>query len=143
VRLKLDDAPVRLAATNRLDEALAALVSSPPAFLVVDSIQHMVTTSGTRSLPGSPGMAVAALRRIVAFARLYNTVAIVICHVTKSSRAAGPNTLQHDVDVLMHLEAKAEWRALRSTKNRYGSTNTPGLFRMKEDGLHGITRSQP
>jgi DNA repair protein RadA/Sms len=137
-RLYVDDSPVRLAATNDLDLALAALETASTKFLVVDSAQVMTTRAG-RGLPGSPGMSVAVTRQLVRFAHQHDCVVVLICHVNKASRAAGPNTLQHEVDAVMHMEVKGEWRALRASKNRFGSTTEVGLFRMDGHGLKGVT----
>lgn len=137
-RLYVDDSPVRLGATTDLDIALAALETTGTRFLVVDSVQVM-STRAARGLPGSPSMCIAVTTQLANYAHQHNCVVMLICHVNKASRAAGPNTLQHIVDAVMHLEVKGEWRALRATKNRFGSTTNVGLFRMIDRGLKGAT----
>lgn len=137
-RLSVQASPVRLAATCDLTEALEALTADPPTLLVLDSIQTLALSTSTCS-PGSPTTAVAALRAARAFAQAHDTTIVVVCHVNKASRAAGPNTLQHEVDAVLHLEVRSTWRALRATKNRYGSTAEVGLFEMTATGLRSIT----
>jgi DNA repair protein RadA/Sms len=58
-------------------------------------------------------------------------------HVTKDGAIAGPRVLEHIVDVVLYLEGESfsSYRLLRSTKNRFGSTNEVAIFEMKAAGL--------
>ena len=58
-------------------------------------------------------------------------------HVTKGGILAGPKVLEHIVDTVLYLEGEQYniYRILRSTKNRFGSTNELGIFKMEEKGL--------
>lgn len=62
---------------------------------------------------------------------------ILIGHITKDGSIGGPKALEHLVDVVLFLEGvrTENYRILRSLKNRFGSTDTVGLFRMEETGL--------
>lgn len=136
-RLYIDDAPVHLGTTTVIEEALSGFEGIAPQFVVIDSIQVMITT-GSRGQPGSPSVARMVMKKIVEFTHRTRCVSVVICHVTKGGRAAGPNTLQHSVDAVMHLQVGGEYRALRASKNRFGPTNGVGLFKMEGIGLRSV-----
>ena len=57
---------------------------------------------------------------------------ILVGHVTKDGTLAGPKTLEHLVDVVLTLEGErfSGLRLLRSSKNRFGSTEEVGVFEM-------------
>jgi DNA repair protein RadA/Sms len=58
-------------------------------------------------------------------------------HVTKSGEVAGPRILEHMVDTVLYMEGseQAEYRLLRSVKNRFGSTREVGVLSMTATGL--------
>jgi DNA repair protein RadA/Sms len=62
---------------------------------------------------------------------------LITGHVTKDGAIAGPRVLEHIVDVVLYLEGEtfSSYRILRSTKNRFGSTNEVGIFEMSGGGL--------
>jgi DNA repair protein RadA/Sms len=61
--------------------------------------------------------------------------------VTKDGSIAGPKTLEHLVDAVLNLEGDryAALRLLRTTKNRFGSTEEVGVFEMRDAGLAEVT----
>jgi DNA repair protein RadA/Sms len=61
----------------------------------------------------------------------------IVGHVTKEGTVAGPRVLEHIVDTVIYFEGEEhkQYRLLRATKNRFGSTNEVGIFEMKEKGL--------
>ena len=65
---------------------------------------------------------------------------ILVGHVTKDGTLAGPKTLEHIVDVVLTLEGErfSGLRLLRSSKNRFGSTEEVGVFEMAADGLREV-----
>ena len=65
---------------------------------------------------------------------------MIIGHVTKDGALAGPRLLEHLVDTVLSFEGDRyqDLRVLRSVKNRYGSTNELGLFRMGAAGLEAV-----
>ena len=65
---------------------------------------------------------------------------ILVGHVTKDGTLAGPKTLEHIVDVVLTLEGErfSGLRLLRSSKNRFGSTEEVGVFEMTADGLREV-----
>jgi DNA repair protein RadA/Sms len=65
---------------------------------------------------------------------------MLIGHITKEGSIAGPKVLEHVVDTVLYFENDlgGEYRVLRAFKNRFGSVNEIGLFRMTEKGLLGV-----
>ncbi|MGV3710289.1 MAG: DNA repair protein RadA [Gemmatimonas sp.] len=104
--------------------------------LIVDSIQ----TIHTELLEGAPGN-IAQVRecaaRLMRFAKETGTTVFVIGHVTKEGGIAGPKTLEHIVDTVLYFEGDGtlDHRILRATKNRFGSVDEIGVFRMVPAGL--------
>jgi DNA repair protein RadA/Sms len=70
-------------------------------------------------------------------AKQSNTSVLLIGHVTKEGTLAGPRVLEHIVDTVLYLETDPSdnFRFLRATKNRFGSTNELGIFEMTAVGL--------
>jgi len=64
----------------------------------------------------------------------------MIGHVNKEGAIAGPKVMEHIVDVVLYFEGDRllSHRILRSSKNRFGSTNEIGLFEMTGTGLEAI-----
>jgi len=62
---------------------------------------------------------------------------VLVGHVTKEGSLAGPKTLEHVVDCVLYFEGERthNYRVLRTTKNRFGSTNELGVFEMRAEGL--------
>jgi DNA repair protein RadA/Sms len=62
---------------------------------------------------------------------------ILVGHVTKQGSIAGPKLLEHIVDVVLSIEGDKyqDLRVLRSTKNRYGSTNESVIYEMSDSGM--------
>ena len=61
----------------------------------------------------------------------------MIGHITKEGNIAGPKILEHLVDVVLYFEGDrlSNLRILRGMKNRFGSTEEIGVFKMDETGL--------
>ena len=74
------------------------------------------------------------------FAKESGNAVFVVGHVTKGGGIAGPKTLEHIVDTVLYFEGEGmlDHRVLRATKNRFGSVDEIGVFRMTEDGLIAV-----
>ena len=107
-----------------------------PAVVAVDSIQT-VYTGQLDSIPGSVAQVRESAARLMTFAKSSGVPTIVVGHVTKDGTIAGPKTLEHLVDVVLHFEADrgGAYRILRAHKNRFGSTQEIGVFEMRGGGL--------
>ena len=66
-----------------------------------------------------------------------NIPIILIGHVTKEQKMAGPKTLEHLVDAVLYFESieGGPYRILRAVKNRFGGVQEIGVWRMTGEGL--------
>ncbi len=104
--------------------------------VVIDSIQTMYTTD-VESPPGSVTQLREASAKLIRLAKETALPVIMVGHVTKEGEIAGPKTLEHMVDAVIHFEGDpvSHYRILRAQKNRFGSTDEIGIFEMTADGL--------
>jgi DNA repair protein RadA/Sms len=104
--------------------------------MIVDSIQT-IATDAFEGAPGSVGQVRECAARLMRFAKESGVAVIIVGHVTKDGGIAGPKTLEHVVDTVLYFEGEggADHRVLRATKNRFGSVDEIGVFRMTERGL--------
>ncbi|MDQ2965258.1 MAG: DNA repair protein RadA, partial [Chloroflexota bacterium] len=107
-----------------------------PAALIVDSIQT-ATVDELDGPAGSVGQVRESALRLMELAKGEGIAVLLVGHVTKDGSIAGPKTLEHLVDAVLNLEGEryASLRLLRSTKNRFGSTDEIGVFEMRDVGL--------
>jgi len=124
-----------LSETN-LEAILGRLQEMSPNLVVVDSIQTVYIEELTGA-PGSVGQIRECTLRLMRWAKRAGIPALITGHVTKDGAIAGPRVLEHIVDVVLYLEGEnfSSYRVLRSTKNRFGSTNEVGIFEMSGGGL--------
>ena len=130
---------VNLLAETSLETVLATAASIEPAVLIVDSIQT-VFTADLEGAPGNVGQVRECASRLMRFAKETGTAVLVVGHVTKGGGIAGPKTLEHIVDTVLYFEGESslDHRLLRATKNRFGSVDEIGVFRMTQEGLVAI-----
>ena len=106
-----------------------------PGFVVIDSIQALRSPEAG-DIPGTINQVKYSTFELSEWARLHGVPILFIAHVTKGGLIAGPKLIEHLVDtVLQFEEAEAGLRLLRALKNRFGSVDELGLFRMEEGGL--------
>ncbi|MEE8637853.1 MAG: DNA repair protein RadA [Candidatus Margulisiibacteriota bacterium] len=107
-----------------------------PQFVVVDSIQA-VYREDIPSAPGSVSQVRECAGYLVRIAKSTGIPIFIVGHVTKEGNIAGPRVLEHVVDTVLYFEGERhkQYRILRVTKNRFGSTNEVGIFEMKDKGL--------
>lgn len=138
-RLDDDASDVALLSETRLESVLATAERHAPAMMVIDSIQT-VFTGDLEGAPGNVGQVRECAARLMRFAKETGTAVLVVGHVTKGGGLAGPKTLEHIVDTVLYFEGEntLDHRVLRATKNRFGSVDEIGVFRMTESGLHAV-----
>lgn len=138
-RLGLGAGDVSVLGETLLETILATASARAPTVLVVDSIQT-VFTSELEGAPGNVGQVRECAARLMRFAKDSGTAVFVVGHVTKGGGIAGPKTLEHIVDTVLYFEGEgsADHRMLRATKNRFGSVDEIGVFRMLQSGLEPV-----
>ena len=139
-RLNVNQNDLFLSSENNIDDIISHVNRLSPNLIIIDSIQTIVNTD-LDSLPGSPTQVRDCGQRLLEISKQRNISIIIVGHVTKEGNIAGPKMLEHMVDVVLYLEGDDRYghRVLRSIKNRFGSTNEIGLFKMSERGLEQIT----
>ena len=127
---------IELLSETLLETILATASARAPRVMIVDSIQT-VFTADLEGAPGNVGQVRECAARLMRFAKESGTAVIVVGHVTKGGGIAGPKTLEHIVDTVLYFEGDGalDHRILRATKNRFGSVDEIGVFRMDESGL--------
>jgi DNA repair protein RadA/Sms len=139
-RLGLLDGPaggaVSVLAESEVGRIAEHARGSGPSALIVDSIQT-ATVDELDGPAGSVGQVRESALRLMELAKGEGIAVLLVGHVTKDGSIAGPKTLEHLVDAVLNLEGEryASLRLLRSTKNRFGSTDEIGVFEMRDAGL--------
>jgi len=129
-----------LAPETDLEAILALIEKEQPALVIVDSIQTVHSTQ-YQSSPGTLTQIRECASLLIRAAKQQNFILFLIGHITKEGTLAGPKTLEHMVDTVLQFEGEGyqRYRIIRSVKNRYGSTNEIGVFRMEENGLEEVS----
>jgi DNA repair protein RadA/Sms len=130
---------VSLLSETNLETILATSSAASPSVLIVDSIQT-IFTADLEGAPGNVGQVRECAARLMRYAKESGTTVFVVGHVTKGGGIAGPKTLEHIVDTVLYFEGEStlDHRVLRATKNRFGSVDEIGVFRMSEQGLEPV-----
>jgi DNA repair protein RadA/Sms len=138
-RLGAGQAKLELATSSSADDIAATIASGAHKLVVVDSIQT-VSAEAISSAAGSVSQITSSTNLLLSAAKQSGTALVLVGHVTKEGSIAGPKVLEHVVDVVLQLEGEAYggFKVLRSTKNRYGSTNEAGIFEMNDKGLQPV-----
>ncbi len=111
-----------------------------PEFVIIDSIQTL-HTSYIESSPGSVSQVRECASELMRFAKESSIPVFMIGHITKDGSLAGPKVLEHMVDTVLQFEGDRNhvYRLLRTTKNRFGSTNELGIYEMQGAGLRQVS----
>ena len=130
---------VELLTETNLETVISTVAARRPDVLIVDSIQTLYTAD-LEGAPGNVGQVRECAARLMRFAKETGTTIFVVGHVTKGGGIAGPKTLEHIVDTVLYFEGESslDHRVLRATKNRFGSVDEIGVFRMTERGLEAV-----
>ncbi len=139
-RLKLDYNPeaLYLLSETSVEAIIDELDKNQIKFAVIDSIQAVITEHANGS-PGSPSQVKSAAQSLTQYCKQNNVTMFLIAHVNKNNEIAGPQTLVHIVDALLHIDTNdGQIRTLRANKNRFGDIDTVGIFKMCERGMLSV-----
>lgn len=139
-RLGITSELIQINTENNIENILSSIDSHKPDFVVVDSVQ-VLSSNEMPSGAGSVNQVRFCTEALMHAAKLWNRPVLLIGHVTKEGTLAGPRTLEHLVDTVLYIEGDRyhNLRLLRSTKNRFGSTNEVAVFEMEEKGLMEVS----
>jgi DNA repair protein RadA/Sms len=138
-RLGLQADTMQVLTSPELERIMDALQTIQPEIVIIDSIQTLITQL-LDSAPGTVNQMKLSVYGIAEWARNQGAGVFFIAHVTKEGEIAGPKTIEHMVDAVALFEhSGSEVRFLRCSKNRFGSVDEVGLFRMDADGLEELS----
>src|SRR5258706_3950170 len=127
------------AAETDLAALLAHVEAVEPALLIVDSVQA-ISAAGIEGAPGGVTQVREITSALVSLPKQRILTTVLVGHVTKDGSIAGPRSLEHLVDVVLHFEGdgRGRLRMIRALKNRFGPTDEIGCFELGEFGLIGL-----
>jgi len=130
---------VYLAADSDLHTTLAHIDTVKPSLVVVDSLQTMSTTDA-EGVAGGVTQVRAITTALTMAAKATGVAMILVGHVTKEGAIAGPRTLEHLVDVVLHFEGDrhSALRMVRGVKNRFGAADEVGCFLLHDSGIECV-----
>ena len=139
-RLEIETPGLYVLAENALDAVEEKLREIQPDIAVIDSIQTMYRPE-MASAPGSVSQVRECTSLLMRLCKETGTSMFLVGHVTKDGAIAGPRMLEHMVDVVLYFEGdrQQDYRLLRAVKNRFGSVNELGVFRMTGKGMEVVT----
>ena len=130
---------VYLAAESDLQTALGHIDEVRPTLVIVDSVQTMSTTE-VDGVTGGVTQVRAVTTALTSAAKTSGVAMILVGHVTKEGAIAGPRSLEHLVDVVLHFEGDrtSALRMVRGVKNRFGAADEVGCFQLHDNGIECV-----
>jgi DNA repair protein RadA/Sms len=127
-------------AETATDRLLNQLKELRPSVVIIDSIQTLQTPL-LESTPGSISQIRECAAELQRYAKETSTPVFLIGHITKDGNIAGPKVLEHIVDTVLQFEGDRNYnyRILRTSKNRFGSTSELGIYEMQQTGLREVS----
>lgn len=138
-RLDVHNGNLFLMTDTNLNHIKAEIEYTHPDIVIVDSVQTM-NNPDSSSFPGSISQVKECTNIFLSLSKALDITVIMIGHVNKDGAIAGPKVLEHMVDAVLYFEGDSQtsYRILRAVKNRHGSTNEIGVFRMSSTGLEEV-----
>jgi len=124
---------------DNLDEVYRYIKEYKIEFVIIDSIQ-VVFGPRLDSGRGTPNQIRGCAEFLNRMAKTSGVTVIIIGHVTKEGVIAGPKLLEHIVDCVLYFEPEnsSNFRIVRASKNRFGSTGEVAVFEMTSKGLYEV-----
>jgi len=129
---------IELLCTNSVENIEKVLNNVNPLVVIIDSVQTLFSPqAGT--IPGTINQLKYCANELVQWVKERDAALFLTAHVTKEGIIAGPKVLEHIVDTVISFERNEDdVRFLRALKNRFGSVDELGIFRMDEKGLAAV-----
>jgi DNA repair protein RadA/Sms len=130
---------VFLAAESDLQTALGHIDEVRPTLVIIDSVQTM-STAEADGVTGGVTQVRAVTTALTMTAKTTGVAIILVGHVTKDGAIAGPRSLEHLVDVVLHFEGDktSALRMVRGVKNRFGAADEVGCFMLHDNGIECV-----
>lgn len=125
---------------TQTDKLINQLKQTQPAVVIIDSIQTLQSPY-LESTPGSISQIRECAGELQRYAKDNGIPIFLIGHITKDGNIAGPKVLEHIVDTVLQFEGDRNYnyRILRTSKNRFGSTAELGIYEMQQKGLREVS----
>jgi len=135
-RLEIFDENIKFLGETNIEKICLLIKKIEPLLVIIDSIQTTYSAE-IESEPGSINQVRVCTVKLLEIAKKYAIPIFLIGHITKGGVVAGPKTLEHLVDTVVYLEGDRyhQFRLLRTVKNRFGTTDEIGVFKMTNKGL--------
>ncbi len=129
-----------LAADTDLATILGHIDTVEPTLVVLDSVQT-ISSAQVEGAAGGVTQVKEVAASLIAVAKARGIIVVLVGHVTKDGSVAGPRTLEHLVDVVLHFEGDRHGplRLVRAVKNRFGAADEIGCFELVDDGIIGLS----
>ncbi len=133
------DDEMYLAAESDVGAVLGHIDGVNPSLVIVDSVQTM-SSGDTDGVTGGVTQVRAVTAALTAAAKSSSIAMILVGHVTKDGAIAGPRSLEHLVDVVLHFEGDRNTpiRMVRGVKNRFGAADEVGCFLLQDNGIRCV-----
>lgn len=130
---------VYLAAESDVQTVLAHIDAVSPTLVIVDSVQTMLSGDAD-GVTGGVTQVRAVTAALTAAAKATGVAMVLVGHVTKDGAIAGPRSLEHLVDVVLHFEGdrNSALRMVRGVKNRFGAADEVGCFLLQDKGIECV-----
>lgn len=131
---------VYLASESDVGTVLGHIDAVKPTLVIVDSVQTMVAGDAD-GVGGGVTQVRAVTGALTAAAKSSGVAMVLVGHVTKDGAIAGPRTLEHLVDVVLHFEGDRNScvRMVRGVKNRFGAADEVGCFLLQDKGIECVS----
>lgn len=137
-RLGLDLDRINIFCETGINSIEQLVRTEKPQVLIIDSLQTLETDE-LSSMAGSVGQMKNCCMELTSTCKANGTAVFFIGHVTKEGAIAGPKVIEHVVDTVVYFEeGSSNVRIVRASKNRFGSVDEIGIFRMTEKGLEAV-----
>lgn len=133
---------IMLVSTASLQQILFAIDNQKPEIVVLDSIQTVYDEESS-GMPGGLTQVRSCATKLIHHVKQSNIILLIVGHINKEGKIAGPKVLEHLVDCVLQFEGDANsYRVLRALKNRFGPTGEVGIFSMESKGLADLDLNQ-
>lgn len=138
-RLGIRSENILTASETSLYKTLNTIDQIAPSLVIIDSIQAIYDEE-LKSPMGSFSQLRQTVGSLIELTKSRNISTFLIGHVTKEGMIAGPKLIEHMVDAVIYFEGdeNANYRVLRTIKNRFGPSNEIGMFEMTSEGLSDV-----
>ncbi|MEK8022876.1 MAG: AAA family ATPase, partial [Candidatus Hydrogenedentota bacterium] len=138
-RIDARDPKLFILADKGFEETVHEMYALKAVIVIIDSLQRMRTKSCNNE-PGSPAQVKEVSAKIVELAKMSGIPFLVAGQIVKTGEFAGPMSVPHLYDAVFHLDEMTlpGFILLRVEKNRFGSKEEVGSFRMTSHGIEEV-----